>query len=231
MNRTSWWSTAIFCLVAVGLLTGATTEKQGCGAGLDNREGEPGIDVGGVAGADWKVTYSDKMEVIVKNAGAAAATYNFAWAAGGTFDVDGVAIDLNDWCARDDVVCPFDVFPGQVRMTQPGSQLHLLYVDYTAKGPLAELKEVRLLGNVDSDDDFSIALGIGAAAAGTCGLLGVSYATGHINGDGGDPPKGHSLSGDIVTAYSGGCVLLGNSGAVGAGLTVEFRIPFTATRL
>jgi hypothetical protein len=159
------------------------------------------------------------------------ATRDLTTGAGGSFDVGGVTINLDQLCSRPDVVCPFDVFPTQVRMTQPGSELHLLYVQYKPKGPLASLGNVTLLGNVDSDYDFSIALGIGAAASGSCGLLGVSYATGHIEGNGATPPRGTSLGGEIVTGYAGGCVVAGSGGAVAAGLTVELRIPFSATRL
>ena len=217
---------ALVALTSLVLLTGAT--KGGCGQGLDNRPGDPGIDVGGPLGALWNVQYSKTVEVVIKQGGAVVATQNVAVGVGATFDLGGVKVDLDAYCAREDVVCPYDVFPDQVKMTQPGSERHLLYVQYKPKGPLAYLENVTLLGNVDSDDDFSIALGISGAAAGACGLLGVSYATGHIQSNG-DPiaPLGLSLTGDIVTAYAGGCAVTGAA----AGLTFELRIPFDATRL
>ena len=221
---------ALAALTALVMLTGASGEKAGCGAGLDNRAGEPGINVGGPIGATWDLTYSKTLEVIIKSGGAVVATHDLAVGTGATFDLDGIKIDLDAYCARPDVVCPYDVFPSQVRMTQPGSQLHLLYVQYEPKGPLAELKDVTLLGNVDSDDDFSIALGIGAAAAGPCGLLSVSYATGQIKASALDPERGTSLTGDIVTAYAGGCLVGNSSGGAAAGLTVELRVPFDGVR-
>lgn len=212
------------------LLMGAAAPKQGCGQGLDNRAGEPGINVGGSSGAMWQLSYQDQVEVIVKRGGVVVATQYASAAAGGEIDIDGIKVDLAALCAREDVACPHEVFPRQVRMTQPGAQLHLLYVEYNKTGPLAEVADQTLLGNVDSDFDFSIALGIGGALAGPCGLLSVSYATGNISGAG-DPPIGQSLAGDIVTAYHGACVVSGVNGAAAAGLTVELRVPFTGTRM
>jgi hypothetical protein len=175
--------------------------------------------------------HEKKMDVVIKRAGVAVSNYTVTVGAGGTIDLEGQTIDMDAYCNRNDVVCPYDVFPDTVRMTQPGNEQHLLYVDYTPKGPLAELKNVRLLGNVDSDNDFSIALGISGAGADVCGLLGISYATGHINSDNAAiDPKGVSLAGDIVTAYGGGCLLLGTSGGAGAGVEVELNIPFTGLR-
>lgn len=215
-------------LASAMMLMGNT--EAGCGGGLDNRPGEPGVNVGGNEGADWDVTYDKTMEVRIKNAGGVLATHNIAVGGAGTFELDGVTLDLTKLCAREDVACPHEVFPGQVRMTQPGSKLHLLYVSFNKEGPLKEVTDATLLGNVDSDHDFSIALGVGAAVGGPCGLLSVSYATGHINSDSGDPPMGTTLDGQVRTAYSGGCMLLGSQGGAAAGLTVELRVPFRAVR-
>lgn len=217
-------------LIVVSLLFLQGANKGGCGDGLDNRAGEPGVDVGGAAGAEWDLTYSGSMEVVVKNGAALVATEQILRAVGGTFDVDGITVDLQQLCQRSDVACPDEVFPPRVTMTQPGNELHLLKVEFNKEGPLGELAETTLVGNVDSDFDFSIALGIGAAAAPPCGLLSVSYATGAIEHDGDDPPRGSSLAGEIVTAYTGGCLVSGDGGAVGGGLTVELRLPFTGTR-
>jgi len=199
---------------------------------MDNRPGENGADVGGKTGALWKVKYSDKMEVKIKSAAGGVVTENIAIATGGVFDYEGTQIDLTQLCEREDVACPDEVFPAEVKMTQPGNNMHLLYVSFNKEGPLGDLQDATLLGNVDSDFDFSIALGIGAAAAGTCGLLGVSYATGHITTSGTEGvPVGKQLSGNIVVSYSGGCVLVGTGGAAAAGGTLELRIPFDAERV
>lgn len=223
--------TVVLSVTSLIFLIGAAPPEGGCGAGLDNRQGEPGIDVGGKAGADWSMTYSDQIEVRIKNAGGVIATHKFAAGAGGVFDLDGVKVDIGKLCNRADVACPHEVFPKQVTMIQPGNDLHLLYVDFNAVGPLKEVKNARLLGNVDSDDDFSVALGVGAATNGICGLLAVSYATGHIHASEGDPPWGTALDASVVTAYSGGCILAGSGGAAAAGLTVEIRVPFTGKRM
>lgn len=218
--------------LSMTLLLGAMEEDpdRGCGGGLDNRAGEPGVDVGGIAGADWKISYGDKVEVKVKKGGVVVATENIVWATGGTFKLDGEVVDLRKMCDRGDIACPEQIFPGTVRMTQPGADLHFLYVTFNPVGPLKELKKTTLLGNVDSDHDFSIALGIGAAAAGTCGLLATSYATGHIGGGKVAPFKGDVLNGNIVTTYSGGCALLGIKAGAGAGLQVEVKMPISGVR-
>ncbi|MBK8480897.1 MAG: hypothetical protein IPL40_06945 [Proteobacteria bacterium] len=212
------------------VLQGAAGDKGGCGGGLDNRAGEPGLEVGGAAGADWDVSYGDALEVLVKNGAVVVSSQALSLATGGTFDLAGTTVELRALCARGDIACPEDVFPARVRMTQPGSKLHLLYVTFNQVGPLDALTQATLLGNVDSDYDFSIALGVGAAGAGSCGLLKVSYATGTIAHDDAEPPRGSALSGEIVTAYAGGCIALGQQGSAAAGLTVEFRLPFSAKR-
>ena len=220
--------TILLSVTSLVFLLGAN--EGGCGAGLDNRAGEPGIDVGGIHGAEWDMQYMDTMEVRIKNAGGVVATHNISIAAGGSFKLDGTPVDLGKLCERGDIACPDEVFPKRVTMRQPGNNQHLLYVTFNPEGPLKDIQEKTLIGNVDSDQDFSIALGVGGAAAGICGLLSVSYATGHIDADG-DPPVGTTLKGDIVTAYSGGCLLAGSQGAAAAGLTVELRIPFSGKRL
>ena len=208
-------------------LTGA---KGGCGGGLDNRKGEPGINVGGVLGALWSVNYSDTVTVRIKDAAGAIVTKKYALGTGGPLRIGDTDVDLSQLCARDDVACPHEIFPGVVRMTQPGNDQHLLYVAFNKVGPFKELKQGTLLGNVDSDNDFSIALGIGAAANGTCGLLGVSYATGHIDASLADPDKGVKMKGDIIAAYAGGCAIAGKQGAAAAGVTFELIVSFEATR-
>lgn len=215
-------------LFALSLTMGAN--QGGCGQGLDNRPGDPGIDVGGAAGAKWAVSYGTTMEVTVKGAAGVVNKYTLPMGAGGTFEVAGVKVDLKEMCARGEVACPQDVFPAEVTMTQPGQDLHFLYVNFNRKGPLMTAQPTTLVGNVDSDDDFSIALGVTGATTGNCGLLGVSYATGHIQADLLKATRGVALSGDIVTAYSGACAAGNQAGAAAAGLTVEFRLPLTALR-
>lgn len=217
-------------LAALTLTTLMGANEGGCGQGLDNRPNQPGVDVGGTAGASWQVSYGGQMEVTVKGgAGTVMSKKMITVAQGGSFEVAGISVDVKAMCARGDMACPQDVFPAEVTMTQPGNDRHLLFVTYNRKGPLALVGQQTLLGNVDSDNDFSIALGVGAAGQGNCGLLGVSYATGHITVD---PltQRGIGMSGDLVTSYSAGCVAAGQGGAGAAGLTVEFRLPITTLR-
>jgi hypothetical protein len=51
----------------------------------------------------------------------------------------------------------------------------------------------------------------------------VSFATGHVEHDGGDPPKGTKMMGDIVVGYAGGCIVSGTGGTASAGVSVELR--------
>lgn len=215
--------------LSLTLLLGAT-EEGGCGEGLNNRVGEPGIDVGGPFGATWDLDYSQTLEIQVLKGGAVVDTASYAAATGGDIDVDGVTVNTAKLCSREDVACPQEVFPRSVRMTQPGTKLHLLYTTFNKEGPLGEINDTTLVGNVDSDFDFSIFLGVGGAGAGPCALLSASYATGAIESDGGAPPKGIKMTGHIVTEYAGGCVASGSAGTVAAGVTVRLKIPFIATR-
>ena len=226
-----WMRTIMMILVVVsfGLLSGF--EGGGCGDGLQNRPGEPGIDVGGVQGAEWKMKYSDIIQVTVKNASGVVASYNLSRAVGGSFDLAGEAVDLREMCDRGEVTCPDEIFPGVVKMTQPGMDRHLLYVDYAMPGPDGAPVSRTLVGNVDSDWDMSIALGVGLGGGGACGLLSASYFNGHVNDTGVEPPMGATLQGDIVTVYSGACLLSGKSGLAAGALTVEVRVPTFADRL
>lgn len=218
--------TVTLSLAALGILQGAA--KGGCGG--ENLPGIPGVDVGGPGGADWDVMYGDVMHVDVKKGGAVIATHNISVAAGGSFQLDGVTVELNKICQDPEIACPEEVFPKTVRMTQPGSERHLLYVTFAKEGPLGDLKQTTLLGNVNSNQDVDILLGVGAAAAGICGLVSVSTAKAHIKTDAGDPPRGTEMNGHIITGYAGGCILSGQGGTAGAGLTVELKLPFSATR-
>lgn len=223
------YSLMILAVISFALLSGF--EGGGCGDGLQNRPGEPAIDVGGVQGAEWKLKYSDIIQVTVKNAAGVVANYNLSRAAGGTFSLAGEVVDLREVCDRGEVTCPDEIFPGVVKMTQPGMEGHLLYVDYAMPNQDGKPVSRTLLGNVDSDRDISIALGVGLGGGGACGLLSVSYFNGHVNDNGGDPPIGATLQGDIVTAYSGTCLLAGKGGLAAGALTVEIRIPAFGDRL
>ena len=94
-------------------------EGGGCGEAFDNRPGEPAVDVGGLHGADWTLSYVDKMSVRVTNASGVVANHALSRVAGGSFSLEGETVDLREMCARGEIVCPDEIFPGLVRMSQP----------------------------------------------------------------------------------------------------------------
>lgn len=219
-------------VVALALVMSTLGANEGgCGTGLNNIPGEPGLDVGGVPGATWQMTYSDQISVTVKGAAGVIAQKTLSMGSGGTFVVGGVTIDLKALCARGDIACPSDVLPATVRMNQPGADRHYLQVSFNRKGPLAVLSEAVLGGNVDSTRAFAVFLGVGAAASGNCGLLGVSYANGQLVPDLLLSTRAVALNGQIITGYTGGCVVGSANAAAAAGLTVEFRQPISGLRL
>jgi hypothetical protein len=202
---------------------GGAAETKGC----INRPGEPGLELGGSTGAVWLLDVGDRLTVTVRSGGATVRQHDLIWGAGARFDLDGVSVDLDALCARPDVACPQEVFPGTITMTQPGSDRHLVNLSYNPEGPLASVDEATLLGNLDSDGNLRVFLGVGAAATGSCGLLSVSYATGRVTSDRSLPERGVAIQGEIIVGMAAGCV----SGASAAtGLTLELRLAYSATR-
>ena len=162
----------------------------------------------------------------------AVSTADLAMNGGGNFKVEQATIELPALCSRTDFVCPQNVFPLEVTLTQPDPMAHMLGITINKKGPLALLPSPTLIGNVDSFYGFAVLLGAGAAGMGTCGLAGLSTAHGTILQDPRDRSRGYLLKGSIDVVYGGGCVVLGNNmGATGAGLTVQLSVPFQADRL
>ncbi len=219
---------ALLAILSFIMLSGF--EGGGCGEGLNNRVGEPGINVGGLHGADWNLTIGDVMNVRVKNASGVVADYTINRVTGGSFSLEGETVDLRAMCERGEIVCPDEMFPSKVRMSQPGLEMHLLYVSYAHPGPDGKSAKHTLIGNVDSDWDMSVALGAGITGGGPCAMLSYSYFGGHIEATGDNPPMGTGLAGDIVTSYSGACLLGGTKGAAAGGLTVELRMPVSGHR-
>lgn len=217
-------ASALVLLSLLGLTTGCFP-----GSG-PNLPGEKGLEVGGPAGATWRVTFKDPITVKVKGSAGVVSSADLPMASG-SFKVGEATIQLPSLCSRNDVVCPQDVFPLDVTLVQPGEDLHMLKVTVNPKGPLALLPQPTLLGNVDSLDGFSVILGVDLAGAGTCGMLGISLAKGRIMADPKDYTRGIGLNGTILVSYAGACVVIGNTmGATGAGLTVDLEVPFTAAR-
>lgn len=204
--------------------------SAGCGPGLMNEPGLPGLDVGGASGATWNVAFTDPITITVTDAYGVASVSRLPMA-GGNFQVGQAAIALDGLCSRSDIVCPQNVFPLNVTLTQTDPMLHILAVRVNPKGPLALLPQPSRIGNVDSFGGFAVLLDAGLAGMGTCGLLGLSTAKGTITKDPQDPSRGIALSGEISVGYAGGCVVLGNTmGVTGAGIKVELKLGFSATR-
>lgn len=204
--------------------------SSGCGPGLANEPGIPGLDVGGADGADWNVRFTDPLTITVTDAYGAASVSRLPMS-GGSFQVGQAAISLGGLCDRSDIVCPQSVIPLRVTLTQTDPMLHLLVLRVNPKGPLALLPQPTRIGNVDSVGGFAVLLDAGLAGMGTCGLLGLSVAKGTITRDPQDPSRGIALQGDIAVGYGGGCVVQGNTaGVTGAGVKVELKVGFSATR-
>jgi hypothetical protein len=224
-------SSTLIAAVLVPLLALAAGCDPGGGQGLMNEPGVPGLDVGGLTGATWRVTFQDPIRVTVKGAAGTVSAADLQMG-GGQFKVGEATIELKGLCGRQDFVCPQHVFPLEVTMTQSDELLHMLRVTVNPRGPLRLLPQPALLGNVDSRHAFAVLLGAGVAGMGNCGLLGLSTARGTITPDPKDPKRGVALSGKVLVSYTGACVVLGNTvGATGAGLDVDLEVPFSAARL
>lgn len=213
-------------------LASAVTASAGCGPqGLNNVPIVPGLELGGAAGAKWRITFKDPVKITVTGAAGTVSAADLSMNSG-SFKVEQATIQLPALCSRSDFVCPQNVFPLEVTVTQPDPMLHMLRVGINPKGPLALLPEPTLIGNVDSLDGFALLLGVTATGVGPCGLLGASTAHGTILQDPRDRSRGYLINGTVDVAYGAGCVVLGNNvGATGAGLTVKLSAPFQADRL
>ncbi len=224
MKRLALPGTAGLVMLSLGMLC------SGCDPGGGGVPLDPGVDVGGTAGARWNISYGSTLNVRVSGP-AGEISRQTMQPDNGTFTLGTTTLNIRDVCARSDLACPQDVFPGQVTVTQPGYDMHLLFIDHGLKGPLSAVGNDRLLGNVDSSHEVAIALGVGPAGQGSCGLLGVSYATGQIQLDPNVPIRGLGLTGGrVTTSYSAPC-LMGSKDPTGvANLTVEFDLPMSATR-
>lgn len=198
---------------------------------------DPGVDVGGKQGAWWMVSNDDTMTVMIRGA-AGEISRSSVRTTSGSFTLGSVSIDVEQLCARMDIVCPKDVFPPEIMLTQPQNDHHILFATYSRKGPLAAVSDSTLLGSMaragtDMGLSFAIALGVGSAGQGACGLLGVSYATGKLRkGPLPEDPQregGVAMQGTLVTSYTAGCIAGAQAGV--EGLSVELQMGFRAERM
>jgi len=147
---------------------------------------------------NYALTYDNKLKVQLNLAGATrAATANGYGEVVdfGTYQGMPLKLDLAQWCAREDVQCPDEVFWPKVAIDQPdlkanGVKLQkLVVVNDTVHTLDAGVRAAVVAGLVNNDDfdRFLIGLGAGGGSNPNCVLLGVSLAGGRFS------RKGESL--------------------------------------
>ncbi|MBW2456031.1 MAG: hypothetical protein JRI68_16050 [Deltaproteobacteria bacterium] len=197
----------IAALLAIPVLTGA--KGQGC-ANSPAFTSDPAPDMTGA----WDVTYDDRLDVEITIGGV---VYEKSLGVeGGAFTIDheGQPITFDFDCSREEVICPSEVWPGQVSFRQDDElHPHRVWLQLPAQecdGPLVEpapsecgpgtqnescdpvcdgemiatTKEA--FGTINTaGDTFAVALGVGIASNGyNCALLGGSYAEGSLDTEG-----------------------------------------------
>lgn len=193
----------------VPVLMGA--KGEGCGGG-DNTifSKSPAPDMAGT----WLVSYDDRLDVEITLGGA---TYTAQLGAqGGMVEIDheGQPFTFNLDCAREEVVCPSEVWPAEVSFRQDNAiyphRVWLQVPDQQCDGDLVDpdpaecgpdtnnpecdpvcqgevtttTKEA--FGTIDeAGENFDVALGVGAASNGVnCLLVGGSYVDGALETEG-----------------------------------------------
>jgi hypothetical protein len=217
-----------------------------CGGGGDP-ESVP--DVGGT----WSLTFADDLSVEVDIGGQ---VYNPVLGGGAdtvTVMHDGMPVSYTVDCARDLVVCPSELLPATVTLTQPRTDPRSVRLEVSESecrggevvegectgGTLVEHTSTRE-GVISSDGrSFTIVLGGGAVVAGSCALLTISLAEGDFvtSGSAGALQADAIMNGTLSTAVGGGCLLVGMADldpgleAAAAGGSVTLSSSFTATRV
>lgn len=167
---------------AAALLLLASCADEGVPSGFDSR------DVRG----NYALTYDNKLSIHLNLAGAtreATATGYGEVVDFGTYQGMPLKLDLAQWCAREDVQCPSEVFWPKVAIDQPdlkanGVKLQkLVVVNDTVHTLDAGVKAAVVAGLVNNDDfdRFLIGLGAGGGSNPNCVLLGVSLAGGRFS--------------------------------------------------
>lgn len=217
-----------------------------CGGGADTTDVP---DVGGT----WSISFQDDLSVEVDFGGQ---VYDPTLAAGATSVTvthDGMPVSYSVDCARDLVVCPSELLPATVTLVQPRTDPRSLELQVTESecrggtvdggacvgGTLVEHTTTRQ-GVISGDGgSFTIVLGGGAVATGSCALLTLSLAEGDfvVSGAPGMTRADGITGGQLTTAFGGSCLLVGTAGldpaveTAAAGASVALRSSFTATRI
>jgi hypothetical protein len=126
----------------------------------------PGVDVGGVSGAAWTLSY-DKNLVVTLRSGGKVASDTVALGRHSVTLLDRT-IRVGDFCWRTDTICPQQVLPALTTILQPTDNQVML--DFIRRGPLAGFApDARLLGTLDGSE-LSVPLATNHTLAGMCAL-------------------------------------------------------------
>lgn len=215
--------------LSLTLLLGADCPlKVGTGEGGGAAGGGGGsseaVDIGGSNGAVWKVETGDKLLVTLVTADGRSES---AQVEVGRGDVTllGRTIAVADLCWRPEIACPQHVLAEATAIRQDGGAVQLTY---NPRGPLAMLGGDALAGQL-AGKELLVPLGIGGASSGICGLLATSAIGGTAFSAGADG-LANAMSGRVAVTYSGTCVALGGSAAMGADDMLQISAAFDAVR-
>jgi hypothetical protein len=149
-----------------------------------------------------------------------------------TAEAGMLEVDLNQFCALEEVQCPGETFWTEVSIDQPfgaaaNPNSHILNViDNGDPMPPPGVEAGVVGGLIDAEDDFVLALGAGIAGNGTnCALLELSWASGSFTKDLAGNVDGIE-NGTIGVGFLGGCVWPG----LALGASLVFETGYTATR-
>lgn len=184
----------------------------------------------------WDVTYDDRLDLEITIGGAVYTEQLGPQGGSVTIDHDGQPFTFELNCAREEVVCPSEVWPAEVSFRQDNEtyphRVWLQVPDQECDGQLVEPEpsecgpgtnnedcdrvcdgEVitttkEAFGTIDEPgESFAVALGIGIASNGVnCVLLGGSYAEGDLD------TEGSAEDGDWEAVASTGDVVTDYSG-------------------
>ncbi len=223
MNQTSR-VIALFVLAFTPMLMGA---KGGCAKKIEEAKAR----VPDFSG-NYDIAHDDAITVEVVIGGV---TETYEGTQGGIIDLGDAQLDLSKACAYENVHCPSEAFWQQVAIDQPLMDLEtndnpwLLRIVNLTTGQDSYAMERG--GVVGEKGKYSILLGLGATAVGSCGLLAASVADGTFALDARGEPTGEIVDGRVITAYSGACLLPGlQTGDVLAGATIKLSTRYTGTR-
>jgi hypothetical protein len=220
----------------------------GCGGGGGGGDGGT-AEIPDMSG-QWTLTFNDDLSVEVDVAGT---VYNPALGGGEstvTVTHDGQPITYNVDCSRELIVCPSELLPPVVTITQTRVNPRQVSVEITEQECRGEVAEGMCTGTVvertttrngtitADGTGFTIILGGGVVVAGSCALLAISVANGDLvtSGSGSTLRADSIANGELITAFAGGCLVAGMADldpgieAAAVGATIQLRSTYTATR-